>query len=500
METVSRTRATIANLIFQYASLLLAITGIVLTPLYLRFIDLKLFGAWLASGNVIGWLAMLNPGLNELLRQQVAKFYGEKNWTMLGRSIGTGWAVVTCSSLLVVFIGLLISRIVPYCFDVEAEHLKELKPCIFLASVSLALVLFSGSPGSVQQALQRSERFLVIYLFGWACGVISTVILLFKGYGLFSIPLGGIVRGTIWSVFSSLDTLYLARRKLGVSIGWSANYLFKIKGLIGATFLKVAGRVMEKSCDAFLVAIFLGVEMVPLVVFSSKLWQVAVQFSERISVAFMPGLAHLWGEGEKSRAVEIGAKVLKVTIWLVAFEVAALLFLNKTFIGLWVGDKFFAGGTFNLLMGFGIITYAYAYASGQVLFAANIIKGPALAWFARGILRVGLLIVLLKVIGIIAVPITMIASSVIILLVYLQKRISLLLNVDLMKLKRTMTIPLLVGTCLGLAGAYLVGTNTWLELVFGAVAIVLINGMVLALVDANFRAFAVSAISEMRLR
>jgi len=153
-----------------------------------------------------------------------------------------------------------------------------------------------------------------------------------------------------------------------------------------------------------------------------------------------------------------------------------------------------------LLMGFGIITYAYAYASGQVLFAANIIKGPALAEFARGILRVGLLIVLLKVIGIIAVPITTIASSVIILLVYLQKRISLLLNVDLMKLKRTMTIPLLVGTCLGLAGAYLVGANTWLELVFGVAAIVLINGMVLGLVDANFRAFAVSAISEMRLR
>lgn len=78
MEMVSRTRATIANLIFQYASLLLAITGIVLTPLYLRFIDLKLFGAWLASGNVIGWLAMLDPGLNELLHQQVAKFWDGK--------------------------------------------------------------------------------------------------------------------------------------------------------------------------------------------------------------------------------------------------------------------------------------------------------------------------------------------------------------------------------------------------------------------------------------
>ncbi len=54
------------------------------------------------------------------------------------------------------------------------------------------------------------------------------------------------------------------------------------------------------------------------------------------------------------------------------------MFLNKAFMGLWVGDKFFAGVVFNLLMGFGIITYAYAYASSQVLFAANTIKGPVL--------------------------------------------------------------------------------------------------------------------------
>lgn len=91
MESVRRTRATIANLTFQYSSLVLGIIrGLVLVPLYLKFIDIKLYGAWLASGNVIVWLALMNPGLNELLRQQVAKFYGKKDWNNLGKVIGTG--------------------------------------------------------------------------------------------------------------------------------------------------------------------------------------------------------------------------------------------------------------------------------------------------------------------------------------------------------------------------------------------------------------------------
>lgn len=494
MEPVSRTRATIANLVFQYASVLLAVASIVLVPLYLRFIDIKLYGAWLASGNIISWLSVLDPGLNELLRQQVAKYYGEKNWTMLGRSIGTGWVVIIGLSVLVVLIGLLISQVAPGLFSVKAEQAKELELSIFLASIGLALMFFAGSPASVQQALQRSERYLAVYLFGWACGIAAIVIFLFKGFGLASIPLGAVVRGLLWSLCSGSDTFYLTRRKLGVSIGWSTQYLREIKGLMGATFLKQVGRILARSCDAFLVGIFFGVEVVPIVVFTSKLWQVAVEFGERISIAFMPGLAHLWGEGNKSRAADIGTKVLKVTMWFVAFEVATLLFLNQSFIGLWVGDKFFAGQTFNLLMGFAILIFVYVYASGQVLYAANIIKGPALAEFVLSILQLGLLIALLKMIGIIGVPISTIVASAIIVLIYLQKRISSLLKTTFIGLRSTMIWSALIGIFLGLAGTQLVRIRSWTGLVLAAAVMVLINVTILAAADVSFRTFVFSTI------
>jgi len=184
----------------------------------------------------------------------------------------------------------------------------------------------------------------------------------------------------------------------------------------------------------------------------------------------------------------------------VAFEVATLLFLNKTFLGLWVGSKFFAGSTFNLLMGVSIIVYAYVYASGQVLFAANIIKGPALAEFAQNILRLGLLIVLLKVIGIAGVPISTIVASVIIVLVYLQKRIGSLLKTTLIGLKSTAIWSVLIGTFLGLAGTQLIQISTWPGLILGAAVIVLINGMILTFADVSFRTFVFSTISKISLQ
>lgn len=94
MRSISRTKSTLANLISQYMSLGLAVVNIVLIPFYLKYIDVKLYGAWLASGNIINWLTILDPGLNDLLRQQVAKFYGQQDNDMLGKSIGTGWLVI----------------------------------------------------------------------------------------------------------------------------------------------------------------------------------------------------------------------------------------------------------------------------------------------------------------------------------------------------------------------------------------------------------------------
>ena len=62
----------------QFLALGLAIVqGFLLTPMSLRHIDYKLFGAWLATGQMLSWVSLLDPGVNEVLRQRVAHAFGE---------------------------------------------------------------------------------------------------------------------------------------------------------------------------------------------------------------------------------------------------------------------------------------------------------------------------------------------------------------------------------------------------------------------------------------
>lgn len=497
MEKTNRKKATVINLIYQYSSLVLTIIrGLLLVPLYIKYIDLKLYGAWLATGNIVVWLALMDPGLNELLRQQVAKFYGRGDLKSIGKTIGTGWTVMTALSIFTVIIGWFLSKIVPPLFLEEANLVSELGISIFFASIGAALVFFSGSPGAILQGFQRSGRFIVIYVISWILGFASTIILLLNGYGLISLPLGSVVSGTVMSLGCSIDMIYFTRTKLHIHLKWCTEYLNNIKTLVGASFLLQTSRVLTRNCDEFLIGLFLGPEVVPIVAFSKRLWDIALMFGQRVSVAFMPGMAHLWGEGEKNKVAKVAVRMLCVTMWLCCIETAIILGFNKSFLSLWVGSQFFAGHNFNLLLALSVFVYVYIYAIGQVLYASDDIKGPAVAGVLQSLLRVSLVVALLFFCGIFALPISTLVSSVLMLAVYFKKRFSIRMNVRNQIGERTGILSVILGITLGLIIAYTFNLTGWIELTIWVITGALITSTALMVVDKAFKQFAGDVIAR----
>lgn len=498
MKQISRKKNTIANLIYQYGTLVIAIIrGIILIPLYLKLIDIKLYGAWLASGNVITWLALMDPGLNELLRQQVSKFYGQKDWDNLGKAIGTSWFLMTGFSIITLGVGYVISEFLPHLFLSEAGKIVELKLSIFVAAIGLALIFFSGSPGAVLQGLQRSERFVVIYFVASIIGIIGNVLLLFMGFGLVSIPLSTVITGAILTVGCGLDVIFISGRSIGIHLRWCNDYLNNIKGLIGATFFVQISRMLATSSDEFLVGIFLGTGAVPIVAFTNRLWGLVTESGQRISVAFMPSLAHLWGEGSHKRFVEISVQMLRVSMWVVAIGILSLLGFNSTIMKLWVGGEFFAGKLYNFFMALGVFAYVYVYAFSQVHYAANDIKGPAVVGIMQNVIRIGIILILLSTVGRIILPISTLLMSSMVYLFYFRKRFCRLSGLSYRNRTDTSTIiSAVVGTGLGLFFAFIISANTWLGLGIGlSIGFVIIVG-VLTVVDVVFREFISNVIGK----
>ena len=99
MTSIVRSRSTTAkwNLFFQYASIALSIiSGVVLVPLHLKFISVDLYGAWVGTGSVLIWITLIDPGLSQVLMQQVAVAYGKKDIKLIQKIIVAG-SVITLS-------------------------------------------------------------------------------------------------------------------------------------------------------------------------------------------------------------------------------------------------------------------------------------------------------------------------------------------------------------------------------------------------------------------
>ena len=79
------------NFIFQYGYVITnIINSIILLPFYLHKIDASTLGVWLATGNILAWMTLIDPGVGDVLQQKVAELRGRNENGEIGKTIGSG--------------------------------------------------------------------------------------------------------------------------------------------------------------------------------------------------------------------------------------------------------------------------------------------------------------------------------------------------------------------------------------------------------------------------
>jgi O-antigen/teichoic acid export membrane protein len=404
--TVSRRTATIVNLIHQYATIgLTVINGIVLVPLYLHFIEQKMYGAWLATGNIVGWLAMVDMGLSGLVRQQSAMAYGSGNKDMIGKVIGTGSVMLVIMGIIPGLVGLGLAGFIPKMFKMSGAEAHTLSLSFVLVALAVSTMIMSAGPTAAQQGLQRNISFSIIYISGAVFGIVVTVVCLYRGYGVLAIPLGLLARNILW-FFAFWTYLIVVCRWLGIRLRVARSELGKFGSLTCWTFFSRLAYSVFLNCDTFVVGLLMGVELTPVYSLSMRGWDMLNMLLTRVGIAFMPGLAHLYGEGQAAKLRVISRRLLQTVGWTTALGVGACLCFNSSFVSLWVGRKFYAGNLFNSVMTVSLTVSIFTFTINQVLFAANNIKGPSLASMIQYVARAGLLVLLVWLIGYVGGPLS----------------------------------------------------------------------------------------------
>ena len=409
---LSRRSRTVQSITMQFLALGLAIVqGFLLTPLCLRHIDYKLFGAWLATGQMLSWVSLLDPGVNEVLRQRVAHAFGGGHRQILGVILGSGLAGGFLIAAIPTGAGLVAALVAPRFVPLDHAKSAELQKCFLAAACATGLTIASFSPGSALQGLQRHILHGTVSLLGAVSYLASAIALLYAGWGLAAIPAALFIRGVVWIVGWTLPVVWISRRELGVPlrIEWAEGR--QTLGKSAATGLSNIGVTLQTGTDTFIAGVMMGPESAAMLSLTGALGDFIRLVPDRIVASFLPGMAHLAGEGDLNKFRVISWRLVQVILASLALAIGSVVIVNETFVEHWVGAKSYGGLALTVALCVAVTLFSACNLLGVILFSRGIIKGPAVVRFAQSLFQIVLVFLLIHRIRLLAIPVALAVAA-----------------------------------------------------------------------------------------
>lgn len=459
---MSRTRRASVVAAFAYLQFALSIlVGIALVPFILRQIGIGLYGYWLASGEVLAYAAMADLGVLGVVPWMIAQADGRGDRDGIRRLLSTGFTaglVVSCVYLLLVVI---LWRLAPAVLNLGPEERALIAGPLTIIASFTAIVLPLRVANSALVGLQDVRFYGFMSTAGWAINVIVTVVLLWKGYGLYALAFGSSLPGVVGVIAS---TLRLRRIAPDLTTGWvrpsggDVARLFR-EGL--GAWLAAWGWRLSAATDAIVLAALGSPFAITQLAMTSKLGGMFANMAWVPGDSGLVGLAQLHGEDRPERLKAAVTALFRVYLSLASVGVCVVLAANPSFVRAWVGEPLFAGFTVNAVLAGIVIASTITHGLGTITSVLGHRMHVGIATLVSGGVQVALAVFLGRRLGIIGVPLAALTAHLVLLAPMLLPSLKDRTGVGIAALRRGVIVPWAIRAVPAMAACALLGEVVW---------------------------------------
>ena len=329
----------------------------VMAPLIIKALGNYDYGIWEIAFSVVGYMGILDLGLQPAIVRYVARYNAMGEGTRLRKIYSSSLLFMTLMGILILLFFIAWAIFAPGLLAEKAADSSTYK--IFLLIIGAqAFFTFTGSVFECfHEGFQRYNLRNTVTIVSMLAGNVVLFFLLQRGYGLLTLALVNTV---------GMSTKYLL---YGILLGFPRFGGFRFQGsdlsweslkelfVFGSQSLTqaIAGRI-SMATDAIIIGSFLGPVAVVYFVIPSNLINHIRTLSWSMTRALMPLFSDLDARGER----ENSAKILMVgSRYVVGFLMPALVsacFLGPPFIARWIGAEYAEKGKWVLYI------FAAAYA------------------------------------------------------------------------------------------------------------------------------------------
>jgi O-antigen/teichoic acid export membrane protein len=412
---VSRThRASIAA-VFAYLQFGLSIVvGIAMVPFVLHHVGERLYGYWLASGEVLAYAAMADFGVMGVVPWLIAEADGRRDRVEIRRLISTGMCSAVVVAAIYAILVAVLWRVAQVKLD-ASDRMAIAGPLVLIATVTMTVMPFRVF-ASVLHGLQDVRFYGTLTTVNWAVDLLITVVLLAKGYQLYALAAGATLPAIVSVVVAFLRVRAIAPDLLH---HWPRPSFDEVGKLFREGFggwLGAWGWRLSAATDAIVLASIGNPIWITVLAMTAKLGQMLTQMSWVPGDSSLVGLAQLSGERRPERLREAVAAVFRVYLALATAGTCVVLAVNGAFVRGWVGDHLFGGALMNAVLATLIVVSTITHGTATIASVLGRRMHVGIATLISGAIQVAAAVMLARRFGVIGVPIAALAAQLCILI------------------------------------------------------------------------------------
>ena len=371
-QPVNRRRAAVTTFASSTAiTLLVSIQALVLMPMYLTHIGPRMYGAWLATGDLLVLMLAFDMGIPNILIQRIGAALAASDKRAIGVYFGTGATILILFSLALGIALWAISPFVPTWVHLHGAEAELLQKTFLLDAVALCMMLINFVFQGLARGLQQTTMVNLSSLMATLVGFSITLALLLSGYGLWSISIGVAVRGLMTLIGSLLFLFFGVDKEIRQSSRFDKEVAQDLWKNCPSLFAAGLGYGFMSNCQILLAALVLGPESAVIFGLTRKGADVARSVLDSVGNASYGGFAHLFATGDKARGRHVYREIIAVYLAVGVALMCAYIAVNPSLVGVWVSAKMFGGSTLTILIAISTLIGGWSYLSLSLYRSTN---------------------------------------------------------------------------------------------------------------------------------
>jgi O-antigen/teichoic acid export membrane protein len=408
----ARRRSTLATLTGAVANMgIVSVQAVILIPLYLRAVGVRLYGAWLGSGDLLVWVQAFDLGLPNLMIQRIGAAHARNDWRAIGEWLAGGTLVLGVVGGVLMVAGMALAPLLPALMHVRGQEAAQLEACFSLGAVAAAMLLFNSVFVGFSRGIQETRAMNVLLVVSGLAALLVSLLLVTTGFGLWAVPLGMLARaalmltGSVVIVFRCLPSE--ARRRLRPSWG----VLRELAAVAPATALGGVGYSLMTQSETVVVATVIGPGVAACYALTRKAADVARGLLDMIAFAAYGPFAHLVGSGNRPRALEVYQQLSSARLSASLALASSFCLVNASLLGVWVGPQQYGGSRLTALFALQLVVSGSAFLANYLYRATGAVARGSWALLAESLIRLPMMFVLARWLGAAGVPVAALLTA-----------------------------------------------------------------------------------------